>query len=182
MDEVASCVWLVTPELVLALDERLGEPLDTYVNGSQVWLRDEALPDGSQVGGVGIEWRLHPVAGYRRPTGIPTEEVFAATVYGLRADIGEHATNATEPADQAAPDHPASVDPAALWAGLEAFPCDGDEVEPAPLAAACRAVLGIAPDAFGIVDHTSVGDQWERTLGREVSVIDLLLRQLDSAG
>jgi hypothetical protein len=158
-DRVASCVWLISPELLMAVDERLGEPIDTYVNGSQVWLRDDLELGPSP---VGIEWRLHPVAGYRRPANATTEEVFAATVYALRA--GDETATALE----------------TLWAGLEAFPCDGDEIEPAPLASACTDALGIAPHSFGVVDHAPVADQWERSLGRDVSVIDLLLQQLDA--
>ena len=36
---VACCVWRITAELVLAFDDRFGEPIDSYVNGSQVWLQ-----------------------------------------------------------------------------------------------------------------------------------------------
>ena len=50
---------------------------DTYVNGSQVWLRD----DGPA--GEALEWRLHPVAGYRRPDGLATEEVFDTVTAAL---------------------------------------------------------------------------------------------------
>jgi hypothetical protein len=35
MDRVPACVWRISPELVVALDSALGEPVDTYVNGSQ---------------------------------------------------------------------------------------------------------------------------------------------------
>ena len=63
---VPTCVWKASPALLLALDDRFGAPVDTYVNGSQVWLRD----DGP--GGEALEWRLHPVAGYRRPPGLAT--------------------------------------------------------------------------------------------------------------
>src|ERR1700674_4861168 len=97
-----TCVWLATPELIVALDDRFGEPVDAYVNGSQVWLRD----DGP--GGVTLEWRLHPVAGYRRPDGIGTYEVFATVALAL-------ATGGIPPA-------PAE----GLWEGLEAFPAYGD--------------------------------------------------------
>jgi hypothetical protein len=123
------------------------------VNGAQVWLRD----DGP--GGAALEWRLHPVADFRRPAGVSHHDLLAAVVFALRA--GE------------AP--PLPVD--ALWEGLEAFPAYGDEVEPAPLAAACTAALGLAPDAFGVVNHDIVGDQWERSGGR-TSIIDALLAQL----
>jgi hypothetical protein len=148
-----TCVWLATPELIVALDDRFGEPVDAYVNGSQVWLRD----DGP--GGVAIEWRLHPVAGYRRPASIGVYEVFAGTALALALGA--------EP--------PAPLD--RLWDGLEAFPAYADEVEPAPLVAATTAAIGIRPDASGLVDHTSIADEWERTKGA-TSIIDGLLRQL----
>ena len=148
-----ACVWRATPALIVALDDRFGEPVDAYVNGSQVWLRD----DGP--GGVALEWRLHPVAGYQRPDGADTYSVFADTAHAL-------ATGGTPPAP---------LD--ALWEGLEAFAAYGDELEPATLATAAAESLGIPPDAAGVVDHQSVGDEWERT-GGAVSIIEALLAQL----
>jgi len=153
---VSTCLWRATAQLVLALESAFGEPLDAYVNGAQVWLRD----DGP--GGTRLEWRLHPVAGFRRPEGVSVEELWEAVVFAL--------VNGDEP--------PAPV--AALWDGLEAFPGFGDEIEPAPLATACTEALGIAPDAYGVVDHDAVGDQWERAQGR-ASIIDALLQQLGGA-
>jgi hypothetical protein len=150
---VATCLWPISDELVLALDERFGEPVDAYVNGAQVWLRD----DGP--GGTVLEWRLHPVAGYRRPHDLTHHDVLAAEVFALRA--GE------EP--------PAAV--AALWDGLEAFPAYRDEVEPAVLARHCTDALGLAPERFGVVDHGPVADAWEHSNGN-VSVIELLGQQL----
>lgn len=150
---VPTCVWRATPELLLALDDRFGEPVDTYVNGSQVWLRD----DGP--GGVALEWRLHPVAGYRRPPGLATEEVFDLVTRALAAG--------DEP--------PAPIE--RLWDGLEAFAAYDDEIEPATLAAACTDALGRAPDAAGLVDHDIIGDEWEQT-GGATSVVAALLRQL----
>jgi hypothetical protein len=146
-------VWRLRPELVVALDRRLGEPTDSYVNGSQTWLR----PDGP--GEVVVEWRLHPVAGFSRPEGIDVHEVFAAVAFAL--------ANGDEP--------PALADE--LWDGLEAFPAHGDELEPAPLAAAVTEVLGLAPDASGLVDHDRIADEWERARG-EVSITTALLEQL----
>jgi hypothetical protein len=148
------CIWRATPEVVIALDDRFGEPLDAYVNGSQVWLRD----DGP--GGVTLQWRLHPVAGYRKPANVDTYELFAATALAL-------ATGA-EP--------PARLD--ALWDGLEVFVAHDDEVEPATLAQAATDALGIAPDASGLVDHAAVGDEWERAKGN-VSIVERLLDQLE---
>src|SRR5205823_5420277 len=41
MGLVAACEWRVDAALVLALQERYGDPVDAYVNGSQVWLRED---------------------------------------------------------------------------------------------------------------------------------------------
>lgn len=150
---VPTAVWTATPELVVALDERFGEPVDAYVNGSQVWLRE----DGP--GGVTLEWRLHPVAGYRRPDGVGTYELFATTALALAR--GEET--------------PAPLEQ--LWDGLEAFCAYDDEVEPAGLAASASAALGLAPDAVGVVDHEAIAQAWERT-GRRTSIVASLLQQL----
>ena len=152
---VATCVWDVTPELVIALDDRFGESTDAYVNGSQVWLRD----DGPR--GVTLEWRLHPVAGYRRPPGVDTYSVFSSVALAL-------ATGAPPPAP-----------PASLWDGLEAFSAYGDELEPAPLGQAAAESIGITPRAVGLVDHGAIGDAWERKRG-QLSVVALLLEQLET--
>ena len=151
----AACVWRTTPELVVALDERFGEPVDAYVNGSQVWLRD----DGP--GGTPLEWRLHPVPAYQRPPSTTTYDVFAAVALAV--------AQGTDP--------PAPVE--ALWDGLEVFAAHDDEIEPAVLAAAATEALGIAPDAAGLVDHQKVGDDWERTDGM-VSIVASLLDQLEA--
>ncbi len=150
---VACALWRARPEVVVALDDRFGEPMDAYVNGSQVWLRD----DGP--GGVTLEWRLHPVAAYRRPPGVGTYEVFPATALAL-------ATGAPLPAP---------LD--SLWDGLEAFPAYEDDVEPQTLAASAASSLGTPPDAAGLVDHQAIADRWERTAG-SISITDALLTQL----
>lgn len=152
-ERVAACVWRSRAEVVLGLDDRFGEPVDAYVNGSQVWL----LENGP--GGVALEWRLHPVAGFRRPPGVSTYDLFPTVALALAQ--GE------EP----------PAPPEELWGGLEAFSAYGDELEPAPLATAVTAALGIAPDATGMVDHTAVGDRWEATGGRSC-IVAALLEQL----
>jgi hypothetical protein len=152
---VASCVWDVTPELVIALDDRFGESTDAYLNGSQVWLRDDGPRD------VTLEWRLHPVAGYERPPGVDTYSVFPTVALAL-------ATGAAPPAP-----------PESLWDGLEAFAAYGDELEPAPLGQAAAESLGITPRAVGLVDHSAIADAWERSRGR-LSIVTLLLEQLET--
>lgn len=156
VERVPACVWRISAALVVALDAEFGEPVDAYVNGAQTWLRD----DGP--GGETIEWRLHPVPGFERPAGIGTYELFGAVALAL-------GTGATPPSPLEQ-----------LWDGLEAFPAyasEGDATEPAVLAAACTDVLGIAPDATGIVDHEPIGDAWEAS-GGQVSIVDALFEQL----
>jgi hypothetical protein len=152
---VPTCVWRATHELIVALDERFGEPIDTYVNGSQVWLRDDGPGD------VVLEWRLHPVAGYVRPKGLATEDVFSTAALAF-------ATDAPPPAPLTS-----------LWDGLECFPAYGDDVEPAVLATAATAALGIAPDASGLADHEAIADAWEKARG-SVSIVAALFGQLNT--
>jgi hypothetical protein len=153
MARTPTCVWRVSDPLIAALDERLGDPLDTYVNGSQTWLVENGP------GEIVLEWRLHPVAGYRRPPGMATEDVFSTIAGALFSGT------------------PPPVPAAEVWDGLEVFPAHGDEVEPAPLRAAVIEALGIEPDASGLVDHDTIGDAWELSDGR-VSIVDALLAQL----
>jgi hypothetical protein len=148
-----TCVWRATAELIVALDVRFGEPVDAYVNGSQVWLRD----DGP--GGITLEWRLHPVASYQRPDGVDTYEVFSTVAAAL--------ANGTDP--------PAPL--AQLWDGLEAFAAYGEELEPATLAASATDALDIPPDVAGLVDHQAIADRWEKS-NRATSIIAELLAQL----
>ena len=98
---VPTCVWRLRPEVVIALDDRFGEPVDAYVNGSQVWLRE----DGP--GGITLEWRLHPVAGFERPPGLTTHDVFASVALSLATD-----------------EQPVTA-PESLWDGLEVFAAYG---------------------------------------------------------
>ncbi|MBW3644790.1 MAG: hypothetical protein KY441_04720 [Actinobacteria bacterium] len=152
-ERVAACVWRSGPELVVELDQRFGEPVDAYVNGSQVWLLDNGPGDAT------LEWRLHPVAGFRRPPGL--------TTYDLVPTVALALAQGKEP----------PAPPEELWGGLEAFSAYGDELEPAPLAAAAGAALGLAPDASGLVDHAAVGDRWEATSG-QFCIVTALLEQL----
>jgi hypothetical protein len=152
VSRTATAVWRIRPELVLALAEQLGEPVDRYVNGSQTWFTETP-------GGVALEWRLHPVAGYVKPKGVTHNEVWDVVVESVIADD-------------------ARLSPEVVWDGLECFAAYGDDIEPATLAAAATAELVLAPDAAGLVDHQAIGDEWERTRGA-VSIFDLLLSQLN---
>jgi len=157
----ATCVWRMTPDLVLALDEHLGPPLDSYVNGAQTWLTD----DGP--GGATLEWRVHPVARYRVPSGLSHYDVWELVVSELTR--GADAGALTLGSEQRALD--------SLWEGLECFAAYDDEIEPAPLVAAASRVLERPPEASGLVDHERVGAAWEQAHGA-VSLLDMLLEEL----
>src|SRR5918996_157181 len=116
-ERVPTCVWRGSSELGIAPHERFGGPVDAYVNGSQVWLRD----DGP--GGTTLEWRLHPVAGFARPAGCSTYDLFPRVAFAVARDQEPLAPLGS------------------LWDGLEAFPAfppssPAEELEPAGLAAA----------------------------------------------
>jgi hypothetical protein len=157
----ATTVWTISADLVLALDERLGMPVDSYVNGSQTWLTE--LDD------LTLEWRLHPIALYRVPSPLSHYDVWEATVDALRAGTDPHALRL---GDETRP-------LTSLWDGLECFAAYGEELEPPRLVALATEVLGCAPDASGLVDHEAIGDAWESARG-SVSIVALLLEQLRS--
>jgi hypothetical protein len=158
----ATTVWRIAPPLVTALDERLGPPVDSYVNGTQTWLTD----DGP--GGATLEWRLHPVASYQPAAGLSHYDLWEAVVAALAAD--------GDPSSLPLGDERRPL--TSLWDGLECFAAYDAAPEPAPLAAAATAALGIAPDAAGLVDHARIGDTWERSR-RSVSIVALLLEELN---
>lgn len=158
---VATTLWTIGPELVVALDERLGPPVDSYVNGTQTWLTDEGP------GGIGLEWRLHPAPGYRPPHGLSHYDLWETVVTAF----------AQGAAPEALPLGTETRPLASVWEGLECFAPYGDEVEPVPLATAVTEALGRPPDLVGLVDHDAIGDAWEQAPG-EVSIVALLAAQL----
>jgi hypothetical protein len=160
---VSTTVWRIAPALIPTLDERLGPPVDSYVNGTQTWLTD-AGPAGET-----LEWRLHPVAAFRPPAGLRSDELWDAVVGQLAAGA--------DPASLVLGEERRPL--TALWDGLECFAAYDDDLEPAVLAAATIAALGRPPDAVGLVDHGRIGDVWERQRGR-VSIVALLLEELSS--
>jgi hypothetical protein len=147
LDAVPCCVWRTTAELLGVVLEKLGDPVDSYVNGSQVWIDD----DGPA--GIGIEWRLHPVAGYVRPEGQTTSGVFADVATGV-----------------------AALDPVLLWDGLEAFPAYHEETTPEVLRSWVVARLDVEPTAYGCANHDAIADRWERS-GRQTSIVNELVAE-----
>jgi hypothetical protein len=163
MSRTATCVWRVDAELVLSLDARLGPPVDSYVNGSQTWITD----DGPA--GVALEWRLHPVAGFRQPRDLSHYDLWEQVVASLSVGVDPDAlTLGTEARTLRS-----------IWDGLESFAAYGDDLEPAPLAQAATAALGRAPDAAGLVDHEAIGTAWEHTKG-STSIVEMVFAELKS--
>lgn len=153
----ATAIWRIRPELIRALDDALGVPVDSYVNGSQTWFTGEPT----------LEWRLHPCAGYRAPEGVSPHDLWELVVDQLAGGT-----------DPAALRFGAEIRGlGAVWDGLECFPAFGDELEPATLVQRVAAVLPLPPDASGLVDHDEIGDEWEST-GGTVSILARLERQL----
>ena len=159
-----AAVWRTTPELVLALDEHLGTPVDSYVNGTQTWLTGDLIVDGEE---ATLEWRLHPVAGFRTPGGLSHYDLWETVVSAL--------ARGTDPAALVLGSDERSL--TSLWDGLECFPAHGEELEPAKLSAAARDQLPLPSDAAGLVDHERIGAAWERSAGR-ISIVELLLSEL----
>lgn len=155
----AAAIWKISVELVQAMDEHLGPPVDSYVNGSQTWFTGEPI----------LEWRLHPVAGFRPPQDVSPYDLWELVVDALAAGADPTAI----------PFDAGTVPLAGLWDGLECFPAYGDELEPVAVVQRARDTLMRDPDLSGLVDHDAVGDEWERTNGA-VSVLDLLSRQLSA--
>jgi hypothetical protein len=161
MPRVATTVWTISPELVLALDEQLGLPVDSYVNGSQTWL--------VEVGPITLEWRMHPVAGYRAPSGLSTYDIWETIVAQLSSAADPHALVLGS-----------EVRPlTSMWDGLECYAAYGEDLEPQQLVGTATAQLGRPPDRFGLVDHDAIGDAWEHSNG-DVSIVSLLLAQLEA--
>jgi hypothetical protein len=170
VSHTATCVWRVDPELVLALDEHLGPPVDSYVNGTQTWLTDDGPGEAT------LEWRLHPVAGYRPPAGLSHYDLWDQVLAELSAarSFG-HPAGDTEPdALQLGSEHRTLR---SVWDGLECFAAYDEEIEPAPLARAAADALHRSPDAVGVVDHERIGNAWEQAKGT-VSITEMLLAEL----
>jgi hypothetical protein len=158
----ATALWLCNPALVLALDEHLGAPVDSYVNGSQTWFTGDDQR---------LEWRLHPVAEFRAPAGLSHYDLWDAVVDAL---AGGAATGdaLTLGGDQ----RPLE----SVWDGLECFAADDDDLEPATISRRAIDTLGAAPDLVGLVDHEIIGDAWEST-GGKISIVALLRSQLEQS-
>lgn len=181
-----SLVWRISPALLVALDEHLGAPVDSYLNGTQAWLTPEptAVPDPTV--GITLEWRLHPPAGFRIPNGCTHHDLWDEAQAGV-AGLAAESPGAAAPSDAAGDaqsvitvgDEQRAL--ASLWEGLECFPAYGDEIEPAALGARAADLLPVAATASGLVDHGRIGSAWEKSGGKS-SLVAMLLDELGVSG
>lgn len=155
-----TCAYPVDAGLIEALDERLGPPLDSYVRGWQVWLE----PNGP--GGVTLEWRLHPPAGFHMPRGVDPHDLFEVVLAGLASGEDPFKTGSERRTL------------AEIWEALEVFSAFDPDVEPAAVAEAAAVALGGRwPYGAGLADHDRLGDVWKGKRG-EFSVGRVLLDTL----
>ena len=154
---VAAAVWRARPDLIVALDDRFGEPVDAYVNGSQVWLREDG-PGRDRAGVAVAPGRPLPAADEHRD------------LRGLRGHGPGPGNGGTAPAPLTE-----------LWDGLEAFAAYGEELEPRPLAvAASRGPRDRTRRLRAWSTTSTIAAEWERTSG-SVSIVADLFRQLKAA-
>ena len=62
------------PEIIKTIVNKLGEPIDSYWNGSHTWFTTYRDFD--------FEWRLHPVAGFKMPEASRPEDLFDLALEG----------------------------------------------------------------------------------------------------
>lgn len=171
-----SVVWRVTPALLTALDEHLGAPVDSYVNGTQVWLTPEPTSARARDGAGDeetLEWRLHPAAEFRAPGGCSHHDLWDEAQSAIAMLVDAHPTGGGDTITIGTERRALT----SLWEGLECFPAYGDEVEPAALVARARALVPCEPTAAGLVDHARIGKAWERSRGK-ASIVAMLLEEL----
>jgi hypothetical protein len=152
--------------LILALERTYGPPIDSYLNGWQVWLEpyEELLDvDGAP---VELEHRLHPPAGFTQPTGLSHHDIWEAVATQL-----EDGADRLRLGDEQRP-----LD--ALWVLLEVYPAFGEPVAPDELGRAVGSRLGRPALAAGRVDHQRLGARWRATKGD----FDLPTALLDELG
>jgi hypothetical protein len=160
MTRTAIALWTISPELIRAIDDHLGPPVDSYVNGSQTWF--DEIPSE-----ITLEYRLHPAARYVTPRGMSHYEVWETVVDQLTGGADPHSLRLGE-----------EVRPlTGVWEGLESYAAYGDDLEPNALAVIGGNRLLIPADGAGLVDHDAIGDAWERAQGA-VSIVALLREQL----
>jgi hypothetical protein len=160
-----TCVLAVDEELDLALEAAFGPPIDSYLNGWQVWLEPCELRDADGER-IELEYRLHTPAGYAKPEGVSHHDVWDEVVTQLAAG--------TEPLRLGAEERRLDQ----IWRLLEVYPAFGDDLRPEELREQVEVALGRDALAVGYVDHGMLGARWKRTRGS----FDLAGALLDELG
>lgn len=160
-----TCVFAVDIELIEALEAVLGPPIDSYLNGWQVWIEPLETLGRSPEDDVQLEYRLHPPAGFTQPRGLSHHDLWDTVVEQIaegrdRFVVGDEQRSLAE-----------------LWVLLEVYPGFGEELSPSVLRGAVERVLGRPALACGAVDHARLGNLWKRTKG-DVDLPGALLDEL----
>lgn len=75
MSRDPTCVFGCDADLLQRLEGRFGPPIDSYLNGWQLWLQPMAgRPE------VELEYRLHPPAGFRQPEGLSHHDLWETVI------------------------------------------------------------------------------------------------------
>jgi hypothetical protein len=159
------CVFDVDADLLLALERTYGPPIDSYLNGWQVWIEPCELRD-EEGEPIELEYRLHTVEGFTQPEGLSHHDLWDEVITQLadgvdRCELGTERRRVDE-----------------LWRLLEVYPAFGDPLEPDEIARVTAEALGREPVASGWVDHGRLGAAWKRTKGG----FDLASALLDALG
>lgn len=161
-----TCVFTVDLDLIGTLEATLGPPIDSYLNGWQVWIEPLETLGHSPEEDVQLEYRLHPPVGFTQPRGLSHHDLWDAVVEQVasgrdRFVLGEEERSLDE-----------------VWVLLEVYPAFGEDLMPDALRGAVERVLGRAALACGAVDHARLGNLWKRTKG----AIDLPAALLEELG
>ena len=160
---VATTVWRMSPELDRARSTRASARRSTATSTA----RRPGSPTPAPAPPP-LEWRLHPVAGYRPPKGVGP---YDAVGRGHRtARRGRRRRRRCRSATNAARSHRCGTD-------SSASPSTSSTSSRRRSPRANTEMLGRAPDAVGLVDHERIGSVWERARGG-VSIVALLLEEL----
>lgn len=155
----------VDRDVVLALERRLGPPIDSYLNGWQVWIEPMAADEGAPE----LECRLHPPVGFTQPRGLSHHDLWDEVVAQL-ADGAEHLRLGDEQR------HLRDV-----WTLLEVFPAFGDDVTVTDLGSWAERELGVTALGSGQVDHARLGGRFRRR-GHDFDLAGALRAALTAGG
>ncbi len=163
MSEDPTCLFDCDAELIMALEAALGPPIDSYLNGWQVWVESTPVPGRGE---IELEYRLHVPAGFTQPAGLSHHDLWDEVVHQLAEGRSElRLGEETRTLDR-------------VWRLLEIYPAFGDPVAPDALRTAVETLLERPALATGYVDHARLGARWKRTKGA-YDLAGELLRALD---